>query len=490
MKNTRMLILIGLLLVTGVGGFWAGTHFEVRMAGNMDSASHSDSVLAQMPQKNKKVLYWYDPMVPQQHFNAPGKSPFMDMELIPQYVEDDSSSAGVKIDSQRTQNIGVRTAKVESGKLVSTIQALGTLNYNARALVILQARTNGFIEQVYPHAVGDVVRAGDPLTEMSIPDWVAPQNEWLLLKKQGETTLAAAALNRLTLLGMPHDVIKKLMQTQQAQAHLLVAAPVSGAILALDVRPGMTLQAGQTVATINGLDTVWLDVAVPESQSGRIQLNQDVVATLAAYPGETFTGHVIAILPEADTETRTVKVRAEFQNLNNKFKPGMSAQAQFTITSAEGLLIPTEAIIHTGTRTLVMIVSGNRGYQAQEIETGADGNGKTLVLKGLKTEQDIIISGQFLLDSEANLKGMAALKLPIDEEGWIAATVKKHDEGHVTLEHGDIPALKMPGMTMSYSLGMKGMADAFKAGDPVLVKITETENDYVVTAIRAQEHQP
>lgn len=407
--TTRRLQLGIIIVITAIigaaGGYLVATRYKVTTVHEAASAQQQP---ATPQQKEKKVLYWYDPMQPQQHFDKPGKSPSMDMELLPQYAEEMDTGNSIRIDPALTQNIGMRFATVTRGSYTPEIAAVGSLTYNERDVAIIQTRTNGYVERVYARAPNDVLAAGAPLADILVPEWAAAQTEFLALVKTGETTLMDAARERLKLLGMSTAQIARIESSGKPQAIYTITTPIGGVILSLEVRGGMTVMAGQTLARVNGLSTVWLDVAVPEAQGGLVRVGDQTEAHFTAYPGETFTGQIIALLPETNTESRTLRVRIELDNASQRFRPGMYAEVR--LRSAEQptvLQLPSEAIIRTGKRALVMLVEDKGRYRPVEVEVGRETDGQTVILKGLAEGQQVVASGQFLIDSEASLKGIA-----------------------------------------------------------------------------------
>jgi Cu(I)/Ag(I) efflux system membrane fusion protein len=400
MTRAQTLIAAGAALVLAVAiGFGVGR-----------LTSHP-AVTASVPAQpvSRKVLYWYDPMVPQQHFPAAGKSP-MGMDMVPKYADEGEGAgeAGFKIDPARVQNLGVRIASVERGELASDVQATGTIDFNLRDVAIVQARAAGFVQRVYARAPGDIVRAGAPLVDLLIPEWGGAQAEYLAVRRTGDTALVQASRQRLLLLGMSPSLVADVERSGRAHNTVTLAAPTGGVIKTLGVRNGMSVSAGETLAEISGLGTVWLNAAVPEAQAGQVRPGQPVTATLAAYPGKTFSGRVTAVLPEAQTESRTLQVRIELPNRDGRLKPGMFANVQLSSGVKPALLAPTEAIIRTGKRTLVMLALPGGRYQPAEVQTGGSAGDKTEILAGLSAGERIVASGEFLIDSEASLSGVQA----------------------------------------------------------------------------------
>jgi Cu(I)/Ag(I) efflux system membrane fusion protein len=396
-RNALKIIALALVLLLVAGAsYWFG---------RIGTGPATTTSAIATPPSERKPLYWYDPMSPQQRFDKPGKSPFMDMQLVPKYADDDTGP-GVRIDPTLAQNLGLRVAPVETGSLAPSIDAVASVGFNERDVAVIQARTHGFVERVYRLAAGDVIAQGAPIADVLVPEWAAAQREFLALQAAGEGSLLEATRERLALLGMPEELIQRIERTRQPHPIVTIVTPSGGVIQALDVRTGMTLAPGMTLARVNGFASVWLEAAVPEAQAGALKPGATVEARLAAFPGEVFTGKVAAILPEANVQTRTLRVRAEFDNRAGRLKPGLYAQMRILVDAPrQALLVPSEAVIRTGKRALVIVAGADHRFLPVEIEIGAEADGKTAVLKGLSAGQKVVVSGQFLIDSEASLKG-------------------------------------------------------------------------------------
>jgi Cu(I)/Ag(I) efflux system membrane fusion protein len=356
----------------------------------------------------QKPLYWYDPMMPRQHFERPGKSPFMNMALVPKCPDSAAADAGsVRIDPRIAQNLAVRYATVTRGRLASSIDATGVLQLNEREVAIVQSRTAGFVERVYARAPGDVISEGAPLADLLVPEWTGAQQEFLALLGSGDSTLHEAARQRLHLLGMPEALIDEIEATRTVHPILTIRAPLAGVIVELGVRAGMTITAGQTLARLNGLDPVWLEIAVPEALLQGLEVGQTVQAQLPALPGTMLTGRISAILPQANTDSRTLTVRLEFPNPRGLLHPGLSARASlWRPAQSEVLSVPTEAVIRTGKHALVLVAEEAGRYRPVLVTPGAEDGERTAILSGLTAGQKVVASGQFLIDSEASLTGI------------------------------------------------------------------------------------
>lgn len=442
----------------------------------------ASNAVSQSADKGRQPLYWYDPMVPSQHFDKPGKSPFMDMPLVAKYADEAASETGWSIDPARTQNLGLRIATAQIGSLGSGLTATGAIDFSQRDVAIVQARASGFVSQVYGRAPGDVVDAGAPLVDLLIPEWAGAQAEFLAVRRTGDAALTRAARQRLTLLGMPAGTIAAVERGGRAHNVITVATPTGGVIKTLGVRAGMSVAAGQTLAEVNGLGTVWLNAAVPEAMAGQLRPGQAASATLAAFPGERFSGRVAAILPDVQAESRTLTVRIELPNRGGRLKPGMFASIDFGGSIRSALLVPSEALIRTGKRTLVMLALPGGRYQPAEVQPGTEAGGQTEILAGLAAGEKVVASGQFLIDSEASLSGVEARPIsaaptstPTKAAPYEAVgRIEKIDAVSVTLNHGPVPALKWPAMTMTFRLTDPALARAFKTGDRVRVSFDQT----------------
>lgn len=478
LKKWNGALLLGITLVLGVaGGYWFA---HLRTSGVPSSATEQS---LNSPDE-RKALYWYDPMYPQQKFDKPGKSPFMDMQLVPQYAGGAGDRATVSIDPSLTQNLGLRFATVTLGIFDSSLDVTGVLAFNERDVAVIQARTPGFVERVYAHAPGDVLKANAALADILVPEWAAAQTEFLALKHNGDVDLLAAARQRLRLTGMPAALITQVERSGKVQPNLTLTSPISGVLQELNVRAGMTVSAGDTLARVNGLSSVWLAVAVPESDAGSIIVGQAVEARLPAFPGATLSGKVSAILPETNPDSRTLRVRVELPNPDGRLRPGLTAQVRLNSSTGQSVLwVPSEAVIRTGRRALVMLAEDAGRYRPVEVQLGQESDGKTAIVKGLEEGKKVVTSGQFLLDSEASLRGIVASSEKESPASAAASGFHEADgqiveinDKEVTLAHGPFKTLGMPGMTMTFPLASPALMQGLKAGDKVRVAVSQTDD--------------
>lgn len=457
------------------------------------------------PATGRKVLYYHDPMVPGNKFDKPAKSPFMDMMLVPVYADGDAGSDGSKVtvSSRIQQNLGVRTAEVTEGTLSPQVSAVGNIAFNERDQAFVQARATGYIERLHVRATLDRVSKGQALAELYVPDWIAAQEEFLSVRRMQGTDLASlvdAARQRMRQVGMSEEQIRLMESSGKTQARITLTAPIGGVVVELMAREGMTVMPGATLFRINGLGSVWANAEVPESQAALVRPGTKVQANSAAAPGTALRGTVQALLPEVNAATRTLKARVELPNPGNVLVPGMFVNMQFMDMRAEkSLLIPTEAVIQTGKRVVVMLAEDKGKFRPVEVETGIESNGQTEIKRGLQVGQRVVVSSQFLIDSEASLKGVEA-RLNDAPKPTAANTAPRHDgeakieaigKDSITLAHGPIPSLKWGAMTMDFKLPASGKPRNLEPGDKVSFEFyMDAEGLPQITRISAMAPEP
>ena len=365
------------------------------------------------PATGRKILYYHDPMMPGQKFDKPAKSPFMDMMLVPVYADGGGGDTGqVTVSPRLQQNLGVRSAEVVLGRLSPQISAVGSIAWNERDQALVQARAAGFVERLWVRAALDRVAKGQALAELYLPEWAAAQEEFLALRRMpgsGLAVLVDGARQRLRQAGMDEALIARLEASGRAEPRVTLAAPMAGVLTELLAREGMTVMAGATLFRINGTATVWAHAEVPESQAAGLRPGASVQATSPALPGSRFNGRLQALLPEINAGTRTQKARLELSNPEGRLVPGMFVQMQFAEQRAEPVLqVPSEAIVQTGRRTVVLLAEAQGRFRPVEVEIGIEQAGQTEIRRGLQAGQRVVVSAQFLIDSEASLKGVEA----------------------------------------------------------------------------------
>jgi Cu(I)/Ag(I) efflux system membrane fusion protein len=439
------------------------------------------------PLTGRRILNYHDPMVPGKHFDAPAKSPFMDMMLVPRYAGNDAADASsVTVSPRIQQNLGLRTAPVVQGALVSEITAVGSVAWNERDQALVSSRAMGYVEKLHVGAVLDRVAAGAPLAELYVPDWVAAQEEYLALARlsgSGTDTLKDAARQRMRQAGMEPAQIQQVVNSGQLQPRFTLRAPIAGVLTELAVRQGSTATPGMVIARIQGTRTVWAEGEVPESQAAQLLPGAPVKVTGPGMPGQHFEGRLQAMLPQVNPATRTVRARLELANPDGRLVPGMSVQMRFARSSASStLMVPSDAVIHTGRRSVVMLAAEEGRFSPVEVVTGLESGGQTEIVSGLQAGQRVVLSGQFLIDSEASLRGLEARLNQAPEAAApryrTDAVINAISGDTVNLTHPPIEALKWPEMTMDFKLPPRERQPRkLEAGDRLQIEFRLQEGD-------------
>ena len=482
-RHRLSLLAVVAAAVLVVGGFYAG-----RRTASPESSAMAPSMTASgVANGDRKVLYWHDPMVPAQRFDKPGKSPFMDMQLVPVYA-DEANMAGVNVSPAVQQNLGLRTATVKRTDVSSSFDAVGTVQFDERLSTVVQTRVAGYVEQLAVRAPMEQVHKGQPLATVFAPDWLAPQNELLALKRTGVSDdLVAAARQRMRAMSIPESLIRKSEETGTAQARFTLSAPDSGVIAELGVREGAAVTPGMTLFRIAGLEKVWAVAEVPEAQAAHLVKGQKVKAALEADPTQTFEGELAELLPQVSSSTRTLQARFEVDNKTGKLTPGMLLRLQVAGPSSSRLVVPAEAVIRTGTRTVVIVRKDSSGFEPRNVQLGADLGDTVEVVQGLTEGEQVVASGQFLIDSEASLRSVtgnlaapahpAASATPAPQMAPMVhvgqGKVESVSADAITISHGPIATLKWPAMTMGFGKPAPSSFADIRVGDTVRFEFQE-----------------
>ena len=505
-RNTFIGILIVLLILSlgAGGGYWFAMH---RMHAETSPPSAAPAGSPAMvpgdkaePATDRKVLYWHDPMVPGPKFDKPGKSPFMDMQLVPVYADKGADQGKVTISSRTLQNLGIRIADVKEGRMQTGFTTTGAISVDERSLIAVQARVNGYIEKLYVRAQYDAVSRGQPLVDIYSPEWLAAQEEFLVLRRStqpGAEVLAQAARQRLALLGVSDAQIQHIEQAGQAAPRITLHAPEGGIVWELGVREGMSVNPGVALFRLAGLTTVWVNAEVPETEAALVHPSARITARASAFPHAVYKGTVAALLPDVNATTRTIKARVVLANPGGRLKPGMFVKVEFGTAEKSALMVPAEAVIHTGRRTVVILAEDGGKFRPVEVEAGRESTDMTEIRKGLTAGQKVVASGQFLIDSEASLKSTVT-RLE-NAQGASNGDIKssKHtgnatvgaidaQKGKIELHHGPIPSLKWPAMSMGFVVDDRSQLTNLKAGDEIEFEIRGEpgkDGDFVITRI-------
>jgi RND family efflux transporter MFP subunit len=415
MKSIHYVYIVALILVTTVGGYWLGrtSSDENKIADPVAETSNAES----------KVLYWRAPMDPTEIYDAPGKSS-MNMDLVPVYEEDlPARSAGsVMINDVVSQQMGVRYGQVHRMDLDRLIRTVGEINVNDETVVNVNARVSGWVNTLHVGYEGATVKKGDPLFDIYSPELVATQEEYIRSLEylesladgsnetvvQGARRLVEASKTRLLNWEISPEIVEHLNHTRKVQQAVTVSAPVSGIVLQKDIIEGGFINKGSNVFRIADLSQVWVHASFYDYELPWINLGQSVEVELSYLPGRVYKGVVSYIYPVLRDQARDVHVRIVVSNSDRELKPGMFANVQLTGKTLKNVVVvPSEAIIRSGKRSLVFVTSENGSFEPRAVQIGSEGgpgNGLTHIVSGLEAGEQVVTSAQFLIASESRLQ--------------------------------------------------------------------------------------
>ena len=359
----------------------------------------------------RKIKHWRAPMDPNYIRDKPGKSP-MGMDLVPVYEDGEGggSDGTVTVDPVMVQNMGVRVAHVKEGSLSHRVRTIGEVVVAEDLVSVVNLKYSGWIERLYVNETGVKVRKGQALLSVYSPELVSAQEEYLLaLRSSGgeDSPLARSARARLAFWDLGSAVLKRIQKRGKAMRTLTIRAPRSGYVLHKNVVVGAKVNAGQDLFRIGKLDAIWVHAQVYEWDAPWIRLGQKASMELSFEKGRQYRGKVSYIYPTLNRKTRTLTVRLEFVNPQLQLKPGMFTTVWIETRQKTGVMtIPTEAIIHSGERNIVFVAQDEVGkYEPRQVVTGLSGDGHiTEITSGLSAGETVVVSGQFLLDSESQLQ--------------------------------------------------------------------------------------
>lgn len=355
-------------------------------------------------QNEKEVLYWVAPMDANYRRDKPGKSP-MGMNLIPYYAGDDDGGSTITVSPSIVQNLGIRAEKAELTRMWRGINTVGYVNYDESKVSHIHLRTAGWIENLTVKFAGERVKKGDRLFDLYAPELVNVQEEFVAALSSGNKGLIRASKKRLSALGISDSQINQLKKNKRVQQRIPTYATQDGIVSELLVREGMYIKPTMKVMTLGDLSSVWVLAEVFERQSQWIEKGQSADVTLSYLPGKTWKGKVEYIYPDLDSKTRTLKVRLRFDNPEEKLKPNMYARVKIYGGAKENtIVIPLEGLIRTGREERVILALGEGKFEARNVKSGIESGDYVEILEGVKEGDKIVTSGQFLIDSEANMR--------------------------------------------------------------------------------------
>ncbi len=429
-KNQYKLIAgVVLVLLVVVGAYF------IFFSGKNESSTASQTA------QGKKILYYRDPMDPTMRSDKPGKSP-MGMEMVPVYEGEEGG--GIKIDPTTVQNTGVRYETAQRRALSKTIRTVGKVDYDERKLYYVNTKISGWVEKLYVNYTGKFVRKGEPLLEIYSPELVSAQEEYIIALKyrSGDSTqpreLYSRAHRKLMYWDISHEQIQRLEATRQPEKTMALVASATGVVVEKNVLQGGNIMAGTNLFKIADLSTVWVNAEVYEYEVPFVKVGQRATVTLAYIPGKVITGRVSYIYPYLSPDTRTVRVRVEIPNPNMLLKPEMFATVELqSPLTVNAVAVPEQAVIHSGERNVVVVSRGDGRFESRDVKLGVLASGYYQVLEGVQEGDKIVISSQFLLDSESNLKAVLQTMASSGELPMDSASMKQNVPGEKKQDNMD-----------------------------------------------------
>jgi Cu(I)/Ag(I) efflux system membrane fusion protein len=488
-------VLMLILVAASAGaGYWWGTRQDTGAHGAAESAAGKP--LVSSAEGKKKILYYRNPMGLPDTSPVPKKDS-MGMDYVPVYEGEDEQSGGtVKISLDKVQKLGVKTATVTLREMSHTVRAVGTIELDERQVYAVSPKFEGWIERLHVNTTGQQVARGQPLMEVYSPDLITAQQEYLIARKGVEAVregspefqasmqqLVTSALQRLRNWDISDEELNRLEKEGTARQTVTLRSPVSGVVLEKPPLKGIRFMPGEALYKISNLSSLWLLADVFEQDLALVRQGQPAKITVNAYPGKSFVGKVAFLYPTLTPETRTVKVRVELANRGGLLKPAMYASVEFLAGRAKGkvLTVPDSAVLDSGTRQIVLVQRGEGTFEPRQVKLGMYGDGYVEVLEGLTTGETVVTSANFLIDAESNLRAaLGSFGSPGQTAPPAAAAVSGEvhradgtlraidpNSGRVTIEHGAIPTLKWPAMTMDFQVQDKTVLKGMKPGERI-----------------------
>lgn len=464
----------------------------------------TDKSFTASDEKTAKIKYWVAPMDPNYRRDKAGKSP-MGMELVPVYTNEGNASLDkslIKISPQVINNLGVVTAPAQVTTLSRQINTVGYVTANERNIEIVHTYVDGWVRDLNVSAVGDQVKRGQVLFDLYSPTLVNAQQEFVLALNNNNRQLIAASQKKLLTLGLKQSQINSLKKNKIIKKQVSFYAGSDGIISKLAIRDGQYIKPDINLMVVEDLKSVWLKVAIVESQSSWVKLNQIAIATFPAIKGKKWQGDVIYVYPTLDKATHTLAVRLQFPNPNLSLKPNMYANVKILVPGKKALTIPKQAVIQSASGAHVIMALGEGRFKPQTVILGDESMDKVAVISGLKAGDQVVTSGQFLIDSESNLTaGMqrlssvkesitsvltpdASFEAQTHPATILAIDVKKH---RLVISHMPIKSLGMPEMVMKLPVKSDIDLSGFTVGQRVIMGLEKVKSaHYIINSLSPQ----
>ncbi len=417
-KTNRPALIVATLLLAG-GALGAGYWLGQREALTPAPAAATPSPAA----VERKPLYYRNPMGLPDTSPVPKKDE-MGMDYIPVYADEaqgDADSGQIDINTGKVQKLGVRSETATLRKLDRVVRAVGRLEIDERRSYAIAPKFEGWIERLHVNATGQTVARGQALLEVYSPDLVAAQREFEIAQESagilkeasdetrtGMSRLADASLARLRNWGIGPAQLDQLARGGAARRTLTLHAPANGVVIEKKAIQGMRFMAGETLYQVADLSTLWVIADVFERDLAQLRVGQRARITIDAWPGEIFDARIAYIYPTLNAQTRTVPVRLELANPRGQLKPAMFAHVEFATADETVLTVPNSAVIHSGTRQIVLVRLGAGRFAPRAVTLGAQGDSHVEIREGIQAGEEVVVSANFLIDAESNLRAALA----------------------------------------------------------------------------------
>lgn len=487
-----LLVVVGGISI-GLGVSW-GPSLTTLISAHLSSTEHADMPDGDVSADDKPI-YWVAPMDPNYRREGPGKSP-MGMDLVPVYANggEELPAGTVEISPSVINNMGVRTAKVESGMLDDAIETVGYVSFDEREVEEIHARVAGWLQQLHVRSDGEPVEQFDRLYDIYSPELVSAQEELLVALTSGDESLIRASEDKLSSLGVSNGTISRIRENRSVTQQVRVYAPEGGIVDSLSVGQGAYVTPGQRIMRIASMDPVWVEGEVFESQLAKLRTGATAQIEVDAVPGRRWQGKVDYIYPVLDSVTRTARFRVVLDNPDGALLPNMFTRLMIEADSEDQtLLVARDAVLRSGTMERVVLAVGEGRFKSVAVETGRRSREKVQILSGLESGDEVVISAQFLIDSESSISSdflrMSELEAPPDEV-WANGIVDDFyaDEGIAAITHEPVPEWDWPGMSMEFSVDSSVDTVNMSAGKLIRFRMFKTDTgEYHINAIESIE---
>ncbi len=494
------ILLIVVAVAASVAGYWWGTGRSTQ-----SSAARPEQAKSQAA---RKILYYRNPMGLPDTSPVPKKDS-MGMDYTPVYEGEEPTSDGsvVKISVEKVQKLGVRTEAAAPRELIRTVRAVSTVQADERRLHTVAPRFEGWIERLYVNTTGQAVTKGDALMDVYSPELITAQQEYLIALqgvqavaggspevRAGMQRLVESALQRLRNWDISEAELLQLQKEGKARQYITLRSAVSGVVLEKPSIQGKRFMSGEVLYQIADLSSVWVLADVFEQDLGMVHQGQPAAVRVDAYPDKVFNGKITFIYPTVTPETRTAKVRVELSNVQALLKPAMYARVEFASSHNKGkvLAVPDSAVLDSGTRQLVLVELGAGRFEPRVVKLGMRGDGYIEVLDGLKAGEVVVVSANFLIDAESNLKAAlggfsqgAQSAKPVTHRGEASIEAVDPARATVTLAHAPIASLKWPAMSMDFRVKDPALLRTLKPNQKIVFEFVESgSGEYLIVRVQ------